>query len=233
MKKFACLIFPLILISALLSCEEEALPSGIVLNIYNDSTSHQNDSTGSSAGLIFSKAMIGLIDVELENKEEHDQEAIARGEDVRDLVEYEGPYKIDLITNSSAPELGQRLLKSGNYHDLELKLGRTLNGNKTIDLHFEQNGKKFEISSASDTVEIELIRPEKFKLTQNKLSRLLVVVNLHLLIQSTDLTNAVTDADGIVRINEESNNSVMIAFLKALFTAVDAGKDDNRDGKID
>jgi len=68
---------------------------------------------------------------------------------------------------------------------------------------------------------------------ENLLNTVLVQIDLDTLFANVDLSSARADQDGVIRINEESNSSILENLLGAFDDSCDGGKDDDDDDKID
>ena len=220
-------------LSLLISCGDEPLPGGLILDMKAVGSQSSIGARRSATGMEFSKIMIGLVKLELETENENEQERERGEEDLDEEIEFKGPYKVNLITGESAPEFGKSLTAPGVYTEIEFKLGPVLDQGKTIDMAFTMDGKNYEITSEIDRLEIELEQSEGFKVEENLLNTVLVQINLDILFANVDLSSATADQDGVIRINEESNASILEALLDAFDDSCDGGKDEDDDDKID
>ena len=221
-------IFALSTITALIisfSCTEEPLPAGLVLKMKTFS--------GGDGTTEIIRFMIGIADVELETKEENELEIENREENINELLEFRGPFKINLITGESAPEAGRAIVNQVDFDEIEIKLGAFLDKGKTLDLAFNKNGKSYEISTKIAVLEIELIQPETQSLKRNILTDLLIQLKQDDFIAGLDLSGVLPDTDGIYRINEETYPILTEKINELLKKSFQGGTDSDRDGVID
>ena len=231
---FFCALF-----SVLAACNDDTLPAGIVLEMKAVTTQSAVNGRQSASGLEFTKIMVGLTKLEFETEEENEEEDKRGEEDFQEEVEFKGPFKVDLISGTSAPEFGQALTDPGIYDEIEFKFGPVLEGGKTIDIAFSFEGKQYEISSKAEKLEFELEQTEGLKIDENILTTILVLIDMDMLIDSLfkeieELEEEpVADDDGVIRINEGSNAIILEALLASFEDSCDGGKDDDKDDRID
>ena len=224
----------LLFFSAMTSaCNDDPLPAGIVLEMKAVTAQNTVNGRQSAGGLEFTKIMVGLTKLEFETEEENEEEDKRGEEDFQEEVEFKGPFKVDLISGTSAPEFGQALTDPGIYDEIEFKFGPVLDGGKTIDIAFSFEGEQYEISSKAEKLEFELEQTEGLKIDENILTTILVLIDMDVLFENVNLTGAVADSDGIIRINEGSNAIILEALLASFEDSCDGGKDDDKDDRID
>lgn len=233
MIKFTRILSVILFFSLLICCGDDPLPGGLILEMKAVTSESSINARKSASGMEFSKIMIGLMKLELETEDENEKERERGEEDLNEKIEFEGPFKVNLITGESAPGFGQILTDPGVYSEIEFKLGPVLDEGKTIEIVFTLDGKQYEITSEIDRLEIELEQVDGFKVDENLLNTVLVQIDLDTLFANVDLSSATADQDGVIRINEESNSSILEALLGAFDDSCDGGKDDDGDDKID
>ena len=232
MKTIHSLLF-LTTLFVLTACNDDTLPAGIVLEMKAVTTQSAVNGRQSASGLEFTKIMVGLTKLEFETEEENEEEDKRGEEDFQEEVEFKGPFKVDLISGTSAPEFGQALTDPGIYDEIEFKFGPVLEGGKTIDIAFSFEGKQYEISSKAEKLEFELEQTEGLKIDENILTTILVLIDMDVLFENVNLAGAVADSDGVIRINEASNAIILEALLASFEDSCDGGKDDDKDDRID
>ena len=220
-------------LTVLTACNDDPLPGGVVLEMKAVTTPNAVNGRQSASGLEFTKIMVGLTKLEFETEEENEEEDNRGEEDFQEEVEFKGPFKVDLISGTSAPEFGQALTDPGIYDEIEFKFGAVLDGGKTIDIAFTFEGKEYEVSSKAEKLEFEIEQPNGLKIDENLLTTILVLIDMNVLFENINLAGAVADNDGIIRINEESNASILEALLASFEDSCDGGRDDDKDDRID
>lgn len=90
-----------------------------------------------SGVLTLTEARVGLKEIEFDLPEqEGDDDLDDDGIDddgVEDSIEFEGPYVVDLITNTVTPSLGSITMDPGTYTEVELKLDKVENDTEDDD----------------------------------------------------------------------------------------------------
>lgn len=210
----------------LTSCTEETLPAGLVLDF-------KAAASGDSTGIEITEFKIGVMDVELETEEENALEAENREENLNELIEFSGSFKVDLIKGESAPEFGRAIVNQVAFNEIEIKLGAVLDGGKTLLLSYNFEGKKYEISTEISVLEIEVLQTRELFLKRNVLNKLIIRLKERDLIEGLNLSSVLRDKDGIYRISEETYPDIVNDLTELLKTSFEGGLDQDRDGKID
>ncbi|MEQ8478326.1 hypothetical protein [Fulvivirga sp.] len=198
-----------------------------------------------ATGLIFKEAFLGVTEIEFETLEEENIEDEGGFEDLDqdgeaddEEIEFEGTFVIDLIDESSEPEIDIAELSPAIYDEIEFEVMPVLSDDKTMIVTFEYlpdgatEATMVEYSNNFE-LEIELEAGKGFNLKQDYLNKLLVIINLDELFADMNLENAEVDDDDIIRINNSSNASIALAIANNFQGAIHSGKDDNNDGQID
>ena len=213
-------------VALLTACSEDPLPAGLILDFKAVST---NDSTG----VEINSFMLGIADVELETEDENALEVENREENINELIEFKGPYKLNLITGESAPEFGRAIVNQISFREIEIKLGAALDGGNTFFLSYKLDGKEIEVSTEINILEIELLQPQDLMLKRNVLNTLIVRLNQDAVFDALNLSAVLPDTDGVYRINDETYPDITESLKEVLKTSFQAGLDLNKDGEID
>ena len=230
-------------------CTESDAPAtaSIGLEMKASTSLSKISSSGRSmaGGLVFREIMVGVTELELETPEENQQEEEHDAEDGDDHdgeledeeIEFEGTFVVDLIAGTSTPDFGIAELLPGVYEEVEIEIGPVLEGGKSVLITFDipRDGAdtlKIEYSY-SDELEIEIERDAGFSLNGGSLHEVLVLLQLDPLFGSIDFSQAVADADGIIRINEVSNADLASLIRDNFHAAFEAGEDHDGDDEID
>ena len=198
-----------------------------------------------ASGLVFTEILIGVTELEFETLEEdqreeeddaHDGED-HDGETENEEIEFEGEFAVDLIHGTSTPDFGIAEILPGVYDELEIEIGPVLEGGKSVLIAFEiprqdADPLRFEYSYNGE-LEIEIERDAGFHLDGGSLNQMLVLVDLDLLFGNIDFSQAVADADGIIRIHSTSNANLASLIAANIHAVFEAGEDHDGDDHID
>lgn len=232
---------------AMMSCNDEgASMSGLQVNMKATTTTSKINKAGriQASGYSFEQALIGVSEFEFETNEEDDSEddnsgssSDDDGEDDSEEVEFKGSYVVDLIKGTSNPELANGALKPGIYEEFEVELGRTLENGNTMFIVFKYkpntgDSVKVEISSKA-ILEFEFEDDNGFEIKDETLTNFLVLINLDELLNGLDLSAATKSDDGVVRINDTTNSSLLNVIKNNFDDSCEGGKDDDNDDDID
>ena len=220
-----------IVILLLASCSSDPQLEGVKLKMKAVTTQSSINGRLNATGLTFTDIMIGVDEIEFETELEDDQEDIS-GEDDELKVEFEGPYVIDLINGTSTPNLGVGDVPTGVYDELEIELAPVLTGGNSVFIKFTLDGKTYEFSTTEE-IEIEVENLSGFDIDSNSLQNILVLIDLDNMFAGIDLSNAVADEDGVIRINDSSNSEITHSIINQLEDSCEAGEDDDKDDEID
>jgi len=226
----------LLLAGALLvgACGNDPAVQGINLEMKATSTlSAFKSKSGrtSATGLQFTEVIVGIHELEFETEAE-DLEEDNSGEDPSDEIEFKGPFVVDLINGTSTPDFGLGNLQPGMYDKIEIEMGPVLQDGSTIRIGFTYDSKTV-IFSTNEEIELEIENASQYQLDANTVANILVLLDLDALFANIDLSTAVADADGVIRINKTSNSEIQNQILATLENSCDAGEDDNHDDQID
>lgn len=196
-------------------------------------------------GLVFTDIMVGVTEIEFETKEENEYEdgddyedEDDDGEDDNEEIEFEGKYVVDLIAGTSTPDFGIADIKPGLYEEIEIEMGPILDGGLTIFIAFDYTpdgateAMKFEFYTSAE-LEFEIEDENGFLLDEGAINQMLVLMDLDALFAELDFSGVTADADGIVRINSNSNVALAAQIILNLGEAMDCGEDEDNDGEID
>ena len=198
-----------------------------------------------ASGLVFGEILIGVTELEFETLEEDQREEADDAHDGEDHdgemenedIEFEGAFAVDLIHGTSTPDFGIAEILPGLYEEMEIEIGPVLEGGKSVLIAFEipqqdADPLKFEYSYSGE-LEIEIERDAGFHLDGGSLNQMLVLFNLDLLFGNIDFSQAVADADGIIRIHSASNADLASLIMANFHAAFEAGEDHDGDDEID
>jgi hypothetical protein len=168
----------------------------------------------------FRKVLLGVDELEFELLDGDDHEEI----------EFKGAFVVDLISGASIPDLGVANITPGVYDEIEIELGRYLSNNNTAYIEFTYtpfNGKPVRvIFSTKQEIEIEIEKEDGFQVEPNVLNTILVLLDLDKLFANIDLSLAVADDIGVIRINDSVNTEMTSKILSNLKDACYSDNDD-------
>lgn len=185
----------------------------------------------SATGLTFTEVRLGVEELEFETDLE-DSEEDNSGEDDSEKVEFEGPYTVDLINGTSNPSFGLTDVAGGVYDEIEIDVEPVMEDGNSIFIRFTYEGKTYEFSTTED-LEIEIEDLAGYTVDESTLTNMLVLINLDSLFAGIDLSTAVADEDGVIRINDTSNEDITDDILDQLEDSCDAGEDSDDDDDLD
>lgn len=185
----------------------------------------------SATGLTFTEVRLGVEELEFETDLE-DSEEDNSGEDDSEKVEFEGPYTVDLINGTSNPSFGLTDVAGGVYDEIEIDVEPVMEDGNSIFIRFTYEGKTYEFSTTED-LEIEIEDLDGYTVDENTLTNMLVLINLDSLFAGIDLSTAVADEDGVIRINDTSNEDITDDILDQFEDSCDAGEDSDDDDDLD
>lgn len=229
-------------------CDDGDAPgvANVSLKMKASTSLSKTSSSGRSmaTGLVFSQVLIGVTELEFETLEdqlEEENEANG-GEDNHggtedEEIEFEGNFVVDLIHGTSTPDFGVAEILPGLYEEIEVEISPILEGGKSVIIAFEiprQDADALRVEySYSGELEIEIERDAGFHFDGGSLHQMLVLFNLDLLFGNIDFSQAVADADGIIRIHAASNADLASLIMANFHAAFEAGEDHDGDDHID
>jgi hypothetical protein len=192
----------------------------------------------------FIEFLIGVTEVELEfsysenHDTDHDKDGQHDDDDQYDdedwydddyEIEFEGRFVVDLLNGTSSPDFGITNVSPGVYEELEIKVAPILDDGNSIFVKFqysEDGSDPVIVEFSSDKMfEIEIESEYGFEIDGGMLNQLLVLLDLDELTAGLDLSGAVVDDDGVIRINEDSNSDIAAMLVSKLHHVMEAGED--------
>ncbi len=245
-------VFALLTGAALLigGCKNDENPSMAQINLEMKATTALSTiNTGArtmAEGLTFDTILLGVTDLEFESLGEIEQEAENdsldgpdnHGESENEDLEYQGAFVVDLISGTSTPDFGLAELQPGLFESLEVKLGPILENGNSIFVSFtylpDSSSAPVRVEySDKEEVEIKIEKEGGFNLDLTSLHPILVTLDLDQLFAQVDLSQAVVDNDGVIRINHDSNPDLSEMISHSIEEGMNAGEDKDHDEEID
>lgn len=206
-------------------------------------------------GIEFTEVLMGVTAIEFESKEgDHDDANYESNDDSDDEdsdngiedkngnhdeheIEFEGQFIVDLLKGTSDPDFGISEVIPGTYKEVKVTISPIMDdGNSiSIKLNYTKEGMdpvKVEISTRKE-LKLEIENNSGIQLDGNSLNQVLVLVDLDQLLSGFDLDLLETDSDGVIRINENMNSTVLSQIWSKVNHAFKAGEDHDHDDEID
>lgn len=225
------LYFKVLLFSflALIGCEnsDDVNPSGVELEM---KAIAQNASIRKSTlenSIVFTDVMLGVKEIEFEIEED----------EFSAELEFEGRFIVDLLEGTSSPDFGFSNLVPGEYSEIEMELGPILPDGNSIKISFEYTkGGEAPILieySENEDFDIEIESEYGIEVEEDALSKVLILFDLDVFLSGIDFSNADVDSDGVIRINNDSNEELKEIFEDKIEEAFESGEDNDDDDEFD
>jgi len=214
-----------------------------------------------TTGIEFTQVLIGVTEIEFESKDgDHDgadyesndgkdDDSDDNGIDSEDEnedkngnhddneIEFKGQFTVDLLNGTSDPDFGVAEVLPGTYKEVKVKVSPIMaDGNSIfIKLTYTDEGMDPVTVEISTTKEFKLKIENKsgIQLDGNALNQVLVLVDLDQLLAGLDLSTLEADSDGVIRINETMNSTVLSQIWSQVKHAFKAGEDHDHNDEID
>ena len=222
---FSTFIFFLTLFSA---CEndEDTKPIGIELEMKAVSQIASMRKATLEDNIVFTEVLLGVTELEFEEAMNDDSE-----------IEYEGNYIVDLLNGTSTPDFGFSDLLPGIYSELEVELEPILSDGNSVKIVFEYTKDGEEPVTIEytddDEIEFEIESDYDFEVDEDAISKVLILFDLDVLLAGVDFSSAKVDADGIIRINDNSNEALKDILEDNFEAAFESGEDNDDDDDFD
>ena len=214
-----------------------------------------------NTGIEFTEVLIGVTEIEFESLEEsqddggndsfndvwdddgwnddsdnHNDDSDNHDSDEYE-IEFEGQFIVDLLKGTSNPDFGIADIAPGIYKELEVRVSPIMDDGNSIVVKFNYQPEGMDpVSveySTNKEIKFEIENSSGIKLDGNALTQILILFDLDRLFAGIDLSIAVTDTDGIIRINSTSNMNLAALLWQNLDHAFEAGEDQDGDHDID
>ena len=238
------------------SCGEDVDPNLADVQLKIKATSSIGDFNAGARTLdnhiTFNQVLLGVTEFELESEIEDysdDHDDYESDEDDSDddsddsygeaefEIEFEGKFEVDLIAGTSNPDFGIANVIPGSYTEMELKLEPILENGYSIFIEFTYDPDGSEPVtvqySTKRHIEIEIERESGIQIDGGILNQILILFDLDQFLESININEASADADGIVRINSNSNSDIAAAIWSKLNQMLEAGEDHDGDDDFD
>ena len=167
----------------------------------------------------------------------HVEDSVAYFKNLHNIyASFYGPFRINLLPGISSPKIDLIKTESGVYNNLETIM---VNGyGDSICFYLlgtamtDTTNISFEVKSKIGS-NFKLTNPSGFEIKQNQTSIVWVKINLSLLFEDVNISEADKDIDGLIRINEQSNRNILGTIIKNLNTYSKLGLDCDLNGEID
>jgi hypothetical protein len=196
--------------------------------------------------LEFTSAMLGITKLELEtnsglmngNSDDDDDDGNKNYSDDDEYeIEIKGQFIADLLTGTVEPDFGISSLFPGTYKEIEITLRPIMDDGNSVFIAFTYrptDGEPIDIEiSSMRELEFEAENKNGIQIDGNTINQILILFDLDKLIEGIDFSKLNTDEDGVLRINDKSNQDIANILMSKLDDSCGMGKDDDRDDKFD
>lgn len=209
MKKLLFGISLILVVSLLTSSCKKTGDTGMNLSFKSKTVALK---TLNAVSFDFSEALIGVheIEIKMESEEFNDSQS---SEETEIEYDYDGDYVVDLLTGTSTPDLGFENFVPGNYNKIEAEIHNILDGGtksisiKGVYTDIEAVEHEFEFST-SDLLEFEIESDAGFYLEEGMVLDLVVKIDLAMLFNGVDFSQAVLNDLNVAIINDTTNSSL-------------------------
>ena len=172
----------------------------------------------SAAGFTFTEALLGIKNIQIKREDE----TLNNGDTEYD---YKANYIVDLLTGISTPPFGFEQFIPGTYNKFESETAKLLTGGKSLSVKgsfTDPAGRTYNFEFATSAeIEFEFESDSSFVLTEGTVFDMLININLPLLFKGVDFSTATANANGVILIDETSNNAILSAIKNNLDKATD------------
>lgn len=238
MNKFTTLLSLFSLVLGVISCEKSDNETQVKLGFKSYDAEEDMLKSATAEGFSFDEAYIIIEKIELKKNENDEAEGDDETDDMTDTNEYDfyGPYHIDLIAGTSAPELPLTEFEPGIYNKLEAEMiyDEELGYSFYILGNFSDQENDFDFEfTYTQSEDFKIENPDGFEITEEQINEIWAIIDLSLLFKDVDLSMAEVDEDGVIRLNKDSNRDLADIIESNLEEASELGTDDDDDGEID
>ncbi len=191
----------LMLVSILSSCDKDSDVAEANFTVEETSaTAAKSLDKASVVGTFsFSKAVVGISKIKFEKELDGDDQE----------YKYQGAYSFDILTGTSTPPLPNVEIEPGVYHEVKVKFDNVLATGNSLELSgtytVGTTTFQFEFTSKVDA-EFKVKNENGLSVQAGDLVTFVLQMDLSSLFTGVDLATASVDADGVIRINANSNS---------------------------
>jgi len=203
MKTTIKLLSILLVLTALSSCKKDknqTAEANFTIKEKNTAAKSLNKAY-SPISFNFTKAVVGVKKVKFEREVNGDDQD----------YKYNGNYSFDILSGTSTPPLPTVEIEPGVYHKLKVKFDNVLPTGNTLEINGTATiggvNFRFEFISKDDS-EYEVENPNGLPVNPDDAVTFVLQIDLASLFSGVDFTTATVDADGVIRINENSNSNL-------------------------
>lgn len=217
------------------SCSSDNVdPSNNVALSFKGVTSTASTARLASTGYEVTEATLALKKIELEQDLEDVEDE--NGEEIEiDELEYdfEGPFIVDLLTETSNPEIPLSTIEAGIYHELEAESAEILDNEASIIIKgsftaADGSSVPFEYYYQDDQ-DFEVENEAGFEISEATLNQVTIVFDFAAWFSGVDFTSATINESGIVLIDEENNETLYELIETNLEEAAELYEEDKED----
>ena len=202
MKTSIKLLTVLLVLTALSGCKKDPQTAEANFTITDQSTAARSFSrVPAPVSFTFSKAVVGVKKVKFEREMNGDEQD----------YKYKGNYSFDILTGTSTPPLPTVEIEPGVYHKLKVKFDNVLPTGNSLEINGTATVAgvdfQFEFTSKVDA-EFKIENPDGVSVNPDDIVTFVLQIDLPSLFGGVDFSTATIDADGVIRINDNSNANI-------------------------
>ncbi|MGZ2369597.1 hypothetical protein ACXR6G_07405 [Ancylomarina sp. YFZ004] len=178
-----------------------------------------------SQSLTFTEAYMGIKEMEIERDSDDDSLEVE--------YEWEGPYKVNLLTGVSEPEMDLINIEPGIYNEFEADIDNVLDGNLSFVVKAKFTGvdnvEYNVVFETDEEFELEIESEIGIEISETVVNNLLLTIDLNVLFQDIDFSTAVVSEGNIILLNKDSNSELAKLIEDKIDDVTDFEEDENED----
>jgi len=181
--------------------------------------------TTTAQSLIITEAFMGIKEMEVERDTDDDSTEVE--------YEWEGPYKVNLLTGVSEPEMDLVNIEPGIYNEFEADVDNVLDENLSIIVKAKFNdsdGIEYNVVfETEEEFELEIESEKGIEISEDVIKDLLLTIDLDALFQNIDLSKAEVSEGNVILINKDSNSELAKLIEEKIDDVTDFEEDTDED----
>lgn len=216
-------------------------PSPLAIKFQGDSSTaltKMNVRAQTFGDITLTQARVALGEIKLKSESD-----CLSGSSQSNEVEFTGPYAVDLLNNTTLPDVSEQTIIAGHYCRIEIKLKKIEVDQLPLGLSEDDllvGHSVFVSGTRADDVmfDVYLDLDEEFKLENASglfllgAHDLFVQFKLYAWFSNIDLSQAVVGGNGKILIDKDNNTTLLNAIIKNIQTSARLYEDKNNDGSL-
>ena len=174
---------------------------------------------------IITEAFMGIKEMEIERDTDVDSTNVE--------YEWKGPYKVNLLTGVSEPEIKLINIEPGVYNEFEADIDNVLDNNLSFFVKAKftsiDNIEYNVVFETDEEFEFEIESEKEIEINEGIINDLLLTIDLNALFQNIDLSKAKVSEGNIILINKDSNSELAQIIEEKIDDVTDFEEDDDKD----